>query len=105
MAKVNKEDIDRYKVEMAQIREYPENGSGFFKGPWLDDVYDNRSECWRDNIAAKRNKDRAEAGQNEQGQTPEQEKDFRKRLQRAKEVERAGEIAREQAIKAGLQIK
>lgn len=68
-----------------------------YKGPHLPDWYDNYNEMLKENQWAKRKQDYAREGKNEHGQTPEQEKEFKKRqavqLERKKKAELAAEIA------------
>lgn len=91
MPKLTEEDLKRKKAELAQVVYNEELGG--WKGPWLPDYYDNRKECWRENIAFKRVQERKAAGQNEHGQTPEQEKAFKARLERAKLIKEKAEVA------------
>ena len=64
-----------------------------WKGPWLPDWYDNYTECLKDNQTELRRKQLARDGRNEQGQTKEQEKEFKHRqavqLQRKQKAEAA----------------
>ena len=68
-----------------------------WKGPWLPDWYDNYQECLKENQWAKRKLDYSKEGKNEHGQTPEQEKEFKKRqavqLDRKRKAELAAEMS------------
>lgn len=50
-----------------------------WKGPFVESVYDNMTECLRDNQNARRIQEAKSRGLNEHGQTKEQEAEFKKK--------------------------
>lgn len=70
---------------------------GGWKGPLLEHVYDDRSECWRENIAEAERRRLERDGKNIHMQTPSQVKAFqikqREQLEKKKRAELAAEMA------------
>lgn len=93
MAIVDPNQIEKLKQEQATIQEVP----GGFKGPHLPHVYDNRSECWRENILEAERKRLAAEGRDINGQTKDQIADFQRRRKVQLETKRKAELAAEMA--------
>lgn len=97
MAKVDPKVLEEMEVEQATIVEVK---PGIFKGPWLPSLYDNRSECWRDNIAERNRKVNEEQGLNKWGQTPDQEKALKERVKVAEKIKEKAKIAEQMVLQA-----
>lgn len=98
MAKVSQEEYDKMKIDSS--RRIEEVAPGVFKGPWLPDLYDNRTECWRENMEFLEKKERREAGQNESGRTVEEEKVYQQKRKVQLEKKRQSELLEQAALKA-----
>ena len=96
MPRIDPKDLEHLEERSKSL--IVEDPPGAFKGPWLPDKFDNRSEAWKENIAWLRNKTRAEAGQNEQGQTPEQEKAYKERLKEALRMKEKAKLAEQMVL-------
>lgn len=69
-----------------------------WKGPWLPHWYDNYMEALRENQNEHRIQEHKKIGLNEQGQTKEQEVQFKRDQQLAKDKQRKAELAAEMAF-------
>lgn len=95
MAKVSQEELEKQKLKMATLEEV---APGYWKGPWLEDIYDNRTECWRDNQTELRNRKLKEQGLNEHGQTKEQQVKYQQRLKLAEQNREKAKILEEMML-------
>ena len=91
---VTADQIEKMKKEQATIKRV----LGGFQGPWLPHVYDNRTECWKENIAEVERLRLAKDGKNGQMQTPEQVKAFEARKKVSEDRKRKAELAAEMAF-------
>lgn len=104
MTKINNKYVEEMDVKESGMRnKVLRDGTIVWAGPWLKDKagepvwFDNYTECLYANIDFNRITTLKEHGLNEQGQTPEQEKDFKKRMEEAMAVKKKAELAAEMA--------
>lgn len=93
--KVDPSVLEKLEKEESTIKEIK---PGIFQGPWLPYLYDNRSECWRENIAERNRQLTEKAGLNRWGQTPEQQKTMSERVKKSTEIKEKAAVA-EQMLK------
>ena len=101
MSKVDESQFKLMEKNDPRIERKNINGMTYFKGPWLPDWYDNYVEMLKENQSARRIKLQRDAGLNDQGQTPDQEKAFLKKKavqeDRRKKAELAAEMVKQNA--------
>lgn len=78
MAKVNlkeleeKAELERKKASLSGVQEKELSGKKLFKGPFLEDWFDDYGECLMANTEAKKQAEYKKAGLDEFGRSPEQ---------------------------------
>ena len=70
MPEISPEVLAEVEKQQAAIIEIKR---GVFKGPWLETMYDNRSECYHANMRELNRVQMLKQGKNEWGQTKEQQ--------------------------------
>ena len=98
MAQIDPKEFEKLEKSQPGIERRTVNGFTYFKGPWLENWFDDYTEMLRENQKAKRIADHKKNGLNEDGQTPEQARDFEKRKKLALEKKKKAEIAAEMAL-------
>ena len=95
MSEVDPKVLEESKKTQATLIEV---APGVWKGPWLETLYDNRSECWRANIRESELRKKRAAGLNEQGQTPEEAAKFKEDLKQAEEMKKRAKLAEQMVL-------
>lgn len=94
MSKIDPIVLDQIEAGASMQVKSDSNGMPIaWKGPWLPDWFDNYMECHKENQAALRIKKLKAEGKNENGQTPEQEKEFKHRAEIQQQRKQKAEAA------------
>lgn len=105
MAIIPEEQLKQQEEMGTQYRRDSEGNVLGIKMRFLPDWYDNFTECLKDNQRQRQVLLWKQEGKNEQGQTPAQEADFKKRQKIAEQRKRQAELAVEMAEQSQVDLK
>lgn len=94
MPKIDPEELKQ--IERGTIIQEIKNANGLvigYKGRFLPDVYDNYTECLRENARASEVAELKKRGLNEHGQTKDQAEKFARRVMRSQQIKEKADVA------------
>lgn len=93
-------EVSQDALKLAQKEDHgiKEVNPGIWRGPWRKEMYDNYTECLKENQDTLRIRELKAEGLNSQGQTKEQEGDFNNRKAEATDKKERAAVLSEAAL-------